>query len=476
MDAFESKAPSSTMDKIMVVVGFAIVGMLSNSLQTAFFIIETGVLAGMSATVFSMLCTTLTGIWMLLASWLISVRPLRARLVPWLFIVPTGAGIALIACSILLQSLIAVPATIVLTCGIAFGFLFWIGLTARFALEEALIVLIAFRALSSFGALAIKGAGFAHLWLVVIAMLYALAVVLTYSAYRSGATASFGQTTASADLKLGSLFKKLWEPILFVSILGFASGTMRAFFQPDQAFSSSLIVAFSGLAGIAMFYVVYRKTKDQSGVLGVRLAALLAITAVYAIVPFIAHKYWIVCSGLVDMCYVAATISMYMLCVRESGGEPARAVVATGLFRGIVFLSIALGFTANSLLGEIVPEDSTASLILSLMGVYVVLLATVFVVVRRLKAELATKSAPTVFVNLSENQVRCNAPLQKTYGITEREMDVLLLAVAGASVSSIGKQLYISENTVKTYLKRIYTKLDVHSRDELREFVADLVE
>ena len=62
------------------------------------------------------------------------------------------------------------------------------------------------------------------------------------------------------------------------------------------------------------------------------------------------------------------------------------------------------------------------------------------------------------------------------YGITKREMDVVVLALSGGNVSGIAKELVISENTAKTYLKRIYSKLDVHNRDELRQLVVELVE
>lgn len=39
------------------------------------------------------------------------------------------------------------------------------------------------------------------------------------------------------------------------------------------------------------------------------------------------------------------------------------------------------------------------------------------------------------------SRLRGNTDLFQTYGISEREMDVLVLAVAAASVSRIGKQL-----------------------------------
>jgi DNA-binding NarL/FixJ family response regulator len=50
--------------------------------------------------------------------------------------------------------------------------------------------------------------------------------------------------------------------------------------------------------------------------------------------------------------------------------------------------------------------------------------------------------------------------------LSARELDVLQLLVDGATNRAIAARLHLSENTVKTYLSRIFTKLDVQSRSE----------
>lgn len=57
--------------------------------------------------------------------------------------------------------------------------------------------------------------------------------------------------------------------------------------------------------------------------------------------------------------------------------------------------------------------------------------------------------------------------LGKRYSLTERELEVVGLLAQGRSRISIGEKLYISENTVRTYVKNIYAKLDIHSKQEL---------
>ena len=67
----------------------------------------------------------------------------------------------------------------------------------------------------------------------------------------------------------------------------------------------------------------------------------------------------------------------------------------------------------------------------------------------------------------AENMIWENS-LHGTVALTERENDIARLAVQGFSNKEIGKQLYISENTVKTQLKSIFKKRGIHSRTLLK--------
>lgn len=51
--------------------------------------------------------------------------------------------------------------------------------------------------------------------------------------------------------------------------------------------------------------------------------------------------------------------------------------------------------------------------------------------------------------------------------LTTRETEVLSLLLAGRNVPFIAEHLHLSDNTVKTHVRHIYTKLDVHNRQEL---------
>lgn len=57
--------------------------------------------------------------------------------------------------------------------------------------------------------------------------------------------------------------------------------------------------------------------------------------------------------------------------------------------------------------------------------------------------------------------------------MTQREREVIALVQKGLTNKQIGQALYISENTVKTQLKKIFAKLGIHSRSVLMQMEAD---
>lgn len=61
--------------------------------------------------------------------------------------------------------------------------------------------------------------------------------------------------------------------------------------------------------------------------------------------------------------------------------------------------------------------------------------------------------------------------LQTHYLLTDREAEVVLHLAQGRSKTAIGEKLFISENTVRTYVKNIYQKLDIHSKQELLDLI-----
>lgn len=59
----------------------------------------------------------------------------------------------------------------------------------------------------------------------------------------------------------------------------------------------------------------------------------------------------------------------------------------------------------------------------------------------------------------------------KTYLLTERETDILFELAKGNSPTYIQEKYYISAGTVKTHIRNVYRKLDVHKRNDLLRII-----
>ncbi len=55
----------------------------------------------------------------------------------------------------------------------------------------------------------------------------------------------------------------------------------------------------------------------------------------------------------------------------------------------------------------------------------------------------------------------------KNYQLTNRECEIINLLMSGRSVRSASEELFLSESTIKTHIRSIYKKLDVHNRQEM---------
>lgn len=70
------------------------------------------------------------------------------------------------------------------------------------------------------------------------------------------------------------------------------------------------------------------------------------------------------------------------------------------------------------------------------------------------------------------DRIAAQAQLLRThYRLSARETEIMELIARGNTVARIAEMLVVSENTVRTHSKRIYTKLDIHKKQELIDLI-----
>ncbi len=131
------------------------------------------------------------------------------------------------------------------------------------------------------------------------------------------------------------------------------------------------------------------------------------------------------------------------------------------LFAGVTFAQAASG-------------HATESVFLAAL-LYVVLIVSTFCLELRDRdmqlifsdINAAAAPAPSEFEDID---ARCRAVAEQKR-LTPRELEVMQMLCKGRTKAYIAESMFVTENTVKGHTKRLYAKLDVHSKKELQQLI-----
>lgn len=139
----------------------------------------------------------------------------------------------------------------------------------------------------------------------------------------------------------------------------------------------------------------------------------------------------------------------------------------------------SLGTAAGADLGHLinlVGIHNTQAAILAICAVLMLFVAYLWIGMRRFSFEEAINGVVSVSADdlrAIDDRFEYNIQeIAKRHGLTERETEILLLMAKGRNSVFLQDHLVVSKNTIKTHIKHIYQKLDVHSQQE----VIDLIE
>lgn len=141
---------------------------------------------------------------------------------------------------------------------------------------------------------------------------------------------------------------------------------------------------------------------------------------------------------------------------------------------GSGWLAYSLSFAIGELFGAVVADFGVSMYVITLMT-YFLTLAAVFALnennlsQRRIFSDLEMMvPEESMYASIEAGCVE----IGEAHGLTKREIEVLQLICKGRSKAYIGEDLFISENTVRSHTKHIYEKLNVHSKQEIIDMIA----
>ena len=334
-----------------------------------------------------------------------------------------------------------------------------------------------------------------------IVLLVALTAVTGLFSLVTNLLVARGDTVPGTDAALGSEALSAGIP----SDSGVSSGRLPV----------SLLVSFAALSAPMPLFVSYLSAGglDISWSLVFMFALLLTLSAWAASALLSKHS---LNSRVYTLCFVSLLFlgMLILMLLEETSITGAFIYAGEYLFRAFIFSTVGQGaaktlpttlreFTVanltvlagglfGQLIGGMAPGAGNSFMLLSIIAIYAVFVGGFC---------LMSKESAALFSNASEERdgVRTTAPsddrkkgreetrVEHTpsdvdrshyletlcgpaidrFGLSEREVSIVVELLRGMGVATIADSLRISQNTVKSHMNRIYKKMGVHSREEL---------
>ena len=324
------------------------------------------------------------------------------------------------------------------------------------------------------------------------------------------------------------VLRDYWRSALCVGALGFCTGIVRAVAIGEPQVGTlvnALSMAGSLIAAVALLAMWQFKNLRLNVVSAYRVAFPFVISSFLAL-PFLSLGYARWHAAILYAVYSAAIMLMMIQCAQASRDRGINPVFIYGFFGGIVYALHDVGFLSGTFAERISVMGIEPIAVVALVAVY--LLGLMYFIghggFRRIfrtgtaaedielmsnqstsvaAADTQTRSTETVTASATASastraqerpapaepalprrlQRSADEPLyqdrlskqvelvRQHFRLSAREAEVMELIARGNTVARIAEDLVVSENTIRTHSKRIYTKLDVHKKQELRDLI-----
>ena len=299
-----------------------------------------------------------------------------------------------------------------------------------------------------------------------------------------------------------------WRSALCVGSLAFASGVIRgiALLHEDVGAVVNSASMLGSLVSAVVLLVLWYRMSFRFGLTSVfRVVYPLIITG-FLLLPFLGATYLNLFAALTYMVFSLVQMLMMMQCAQISRDRGINPVFIYGFFGGVAYIMQSAGFLLGWVSDFMWIGGREWLFIVAMVSSYVLgltLLAATGTLFKSLAAKGTVTADPIEFLAVGTPEEprqqkaakpaakrRRNRPsasedagvirdrtskqclmLQEAHGLSTRETEVMELIARGNSMAAIAERLVISENTVRTHAKHIYTKLDIHRRQELLDML-----
>lgn len=310
----------------------------------------------------------------------------------------------------------------------------------------------------------------------------------TKEAFPSTNTSIEGSSVQDSAAKQGSskenpfrlILRLVFLPLLVGVVYGLMQRLTAGAYDPQASgLNGATIVSF---ALSALFIGIVALLFDSRKIVkGICFGSIPVISIAYVLLPLFATQQ----EAARSLCIIGFNAFYFMVWALWANGkkdafQPLQFVIG---LTALVF-SESIGSLLGVFIVKVVGESGEPVAILSLVVVYLLLMAALLTFNHSVKADDDELGKPHVqsSVHRAESKNAESNPSNfdisliakryvSQYGLSLREEEVLVLLARGRNRLHISQALYISENTVRSHMKSIYRKLNVHSQQELIDLV-----
>lgn len=266
-------------------------------------------------------------------------------------------------------------------------------------------------------------------------------------------------------------------------ILGFTLSIFRELSVtslPINTGDATQVVILVGVLALAFFLIqlLLFSEKGNLGKYGLRIP--LAFVALTVVLLFVirdeSNLLYILAESACSISFEVAVWAALVWAVYKHNMSP---IKVFGLGLGFIHIGQFLSPLSNGFLSISSSTVSLSELVEPLILMFALMVSMVLISKEKTDEEITeptltqassgTNSEAFIEPAAIDNFARC-------YLLTSRETEVVTLLCAGRDVVNISKKLFISENTTKTHIKRIYTKTGVHSRQKLMDLIEETID
>ncbi|MCD8316230.1 MAG: LuxR C-terminal-related transcriptional regulator [Eggerthellaceae bacterium] len=217
----------------------------------------------------------------------------------------------------------------------------------------------------------------------------------------------------------------------------------------------------------AMLY--YSTSKRHSVLLGLITISFLCLSIGVALLSY--QGLFLVGSTVVLVGFIIFNVFYlvyYSSICQTKGFSDARSRSILGKTLLIFPIAILLAAATFLLINAFAPGAIQLITAILQVALIIVLFSVFYTELSLVRRDLALKTDSIIDLN----DILKFADEKSEYKLTKRECQIIHLIMGGRSVAAVSRELYLSESTIKTHIRAIYKKLDVHNRQEMIDKVS----